>query len=111
MEKEAKATHLGNAHLYGMLQVTSASLAYIVTQVYLRLAMLWIWLTFNLVGPLCAFLLASILQIRHWFCLRNILFIYLGAVKELKEVNDLLAWWNWYGEVIPALHCTKSAII
>ena len=33
VEKEVKATRLGNAHLHGMTRVTTASLAYVATQV------------------------------------------------------------------------------
>ena len=40
MEKEAKATCSGNTHLHGMPQVTPTLLAYIATQVDLRLVVL-----------------------------------------------------------------------
>jgi hypothetical protein len=33
VEKEVKATRSGNAHLHGMTHVTTASLAYVATQV------------------------------------------------------------------------------
>ena len=41
VEKETKATHLGNALLHGMLQVMSASITYIATQVCFRFGMSW----------------------------------------------------------------------
>ena len=61
VEKEAKATHSGNAHLHGMTSVTPGSIAYITTQVYLKLISSCTIFHIPSSGLLCIVFLASVL--------------------------------------------------
>ena len=61
VEKKVKATRSGNAWIRGMKRVTTASLAYIATQV--RLAVIFCHCTTNhLLAPLCTVILLGLLQ-------------------------------------------------
>jgi hypothetical protein len=61
VEKEVKATRSGNARIHGMKRVTTASLAYVATQV--RLAVIFrCYATDHLAAPLCTVILLGLLQ-------------------------------------------------
>jgi len=61
MEKEVKATISGNARIHGMKQVTTASLAYVVTQVHLVLRFHH-YTTDHLAAPLRIVIFLGLLQ-------------------------------------------------
>jgi len=61
VEKEVKATRPGNAQIHGMKRVTTASLAYVATQVCLAV-MFRRYATDHLAAPLCTVILLGLLQ-------------------------------------------------
>ena len=62
VEKETKATRSGNARLHGMTRVTTASLAYIATQVRLAVALFRLSTTDHQAAPFCTVILLGLLQ-------------------------------------------------
>ncbi|KIM76841.1 hypothetical protein PILCRDRAFT_77388 [Piloderma croceum F 1598] len=80
VEKEPKATRSGNARIHGMTQVTSASIAYVATQVRFALSS----------SPV--FSRADTVTDSERFY--NSVVDLFDDVEEREEVNDLLTWWN-----------------
>jgi len=72
VEKKVKATRSGNAWIHGMKQVTTASLAYVATQVCLAV-MFCCYATDHLAAPLCTVILLGLLQDWHYHRLGRIL--------------------------------------
>ena len=65
VEKEVKATRSGNARIHGMTRVTTASLAYIATQVCSVASSLHQCDTYQLVAPFCTVVFLCLLQDWH----------------------------------------------
>jgi hypothetical protein len=61
VEKEVKATRSGNARIHGMTRVTTASLAYIATQVRLLVTPFLHYAPDHMAAPLCTVFLLGLL--------------------------------------------------
>ncbi|KAF8226633.1 hypothetical protein L208DRAFT_1300992, partial [Tricholoma matsutake] len=80
VEKEVKATRSGNAHIHGMTRVTTASLAYVATQLHFTLSSSLVFCQLDTVTDSEQFY-KSVLD-------------FLDDPEEKDEVDDLLNWWN-----------------
>ena len=99
MEKEVKATRSGNARIHGMTHVTTASLAYIATQVRLPMTL------FLHYTPLIMWQLRFALSSSSVFCRTDTstdseqfyksVLEFLDDPDEKDNVDELLDWWNW----------------
>lgn len=96
VEKEPKATRSGNARIHGMTRVTTASIAYVATQVTWTVALVSSLLNYCQIrfalssSPVFSrtdtttdseTFYTSILQ-------------FLDDPEEISEVNELMTWWN-----------------
>jgi hypothetical protein len=96
VEREAKATRSGNARIHGMTRVTPASIAYVATQVN----MLYGEPLYYLISLQARFALSSSPVFTRSDTVTDSERFYtsiLGLLEdqdEVKEVDDLLAWWN-----------------
>ena len=97
VDKEPKATRSGNARIHGMTQVTSASIAYVATQVCLFARHL---LFSNHLDYQVRFALSSSPIFSRSDAVTDSETFYssildlLDDVDEKEEVTQLLAWWN-----------------
>jgi hypothetical protein len=82
VEKEVKATRSGNARIHGMTRVTTASLAYIATQLRFALSSSSVFCRSDTATDSERFY-ESVLD-------------FLDHPEEKDNVADLLNWWNWY---------------
>ncbi|KAG2737573.1 hypothetical protein P692DRAFT_20761391 [Suillus brevipes Sb2] len=94
VDREPKATRSGNARLHGMNSVTIASLAYIATQVRFALSSSSVFSRTDTTTDSETFY-HSLLDL-------------LEDPEEVKEVDELLTWWN--RQVFPASSAAKRAI-
>jgi len=88
MEKAVKATRSGKAWIHGMKRVTTASLAYIATQVRL-VSSFCCYTTDHLAAPLYIVIFLSLLQDWHYHGLRTILWERFGLLGRSR-------WEIWY---------------
>ncbi|KAF8232269.1 hypothetical protein L208DRAFT_1563529 [Tricholoma matsutake] len=80
VEKEVKATRSGNAHIHGMTQVTTTSLAYVATQLHFALSSSLVFCQSDTMMDSEQFY-ESVLD-------------FLDDPEEKDKVDDLLNWWN-----------------
>jgi len=80
VEKEPKATRSGNARIHGMTKVTSASIAYVATQVRFALSSSPVFSRTDTVTDSERFY--------------NTVLDLFEDIEERQEVNDLHTWWN-----------------
>ena len=98
MEKDVKATRSGNARIHGMTRTTTASLAYIATQVCFCRGFISLQLT---IWQLRFALTSSSVFCRTDTSTDSERFYesvldFLDHPDEQNEVRDLLNWWNWW---------------
>ncbi|KAI0065330.1 hypothetical protein BV25DRAFT_1913920 [Artomyces pyxidatus] len=79
-DNESKATRSGNARLHGMTRMTTASIAYVTTQVRFALSSAGVFVRTDLTTA------------SEYFY--RTLLDFLNDPEERAEVNDLLSWWN-----------------
>ncbi|KAH6897814.1 hypothetical protein BKA70DRAFT_1116106 [Coprinopsis sp. MPI-PUGE-AT-0042] len=94
VEREVKATRLGNARIHGMTSMTRASLAYICTQVQFSLTSASIFSCSDAETDSETFY-NSVLDL-------------LEDPEEQEEVKDLLSWWD--KRIFPSFSNTKRAL-
>ncbi|KAI0055207.1 hypothetical protein BV25DRAFT_1873190 [Artomyces pyxidatus] len=94
VDKEPKATRAGNARIHGMTRVTSASIAYVATQVRFALS------------SASMFSRTDIVMDSERFY--NSVFELFEDVDEYHEVNSLITWWN--RQIFPSFSSAQTVV-